>query len=190
MAPVPRCYLDQVIGDRLASGVAAGLRPPPGLLQVAETLGGAEWRPEPVDWRDVLGALLTEIPTAMREPEAVRAILGASDYWAYVDGVATSWFEDDQETAAILGGGRKRKRAIVAERVMTEVIAPRRDKWAKLFAATAQWLRETTDGSEPPWREFVILADAVAQGCDLGAIPLMRDIAERTLAALALKPAS
>lgn len=56
-------------------------------------------------------------------------------------------------------------------------------KWAEHFAGTAQWLRKTPDGTRLPWPEFAILALALKGGCNLGRIPLMRDIAERTILA-------
>jgi hypothetical protein len=181
MVSVSRTYLDRVIRNRLAQGLAAGLLPPTGLLQVAEAIGGADWQPEATEWRDALGPLLADLPPTMLEPEAVRSILADSDAWGYVDGIAESWFEDDQEVAPVVARILRQKRQSALRRILTEVIAPRRDKWAERFVGTAHWLREAPGDAELPWREFAILANALTRGDNLARIPLMRGIAERTM---------
>jgi DNA-binding NarL/FixJ family response regulator len=50
---------------------------------------------------------------------------------------------------------------------------------------TALWLKEVPEDAALPWREFAILARALADGHDLSDIALMRDIAERTISVLA-----
>jgi hypothetical protein len=65
------------------------------------------------------------------------------------------------------------------------VLARRREKWAERFLWTALWLREAPDGDALPWRNFAILARALADGHDLSDISLMHDIAARTVMALA-----
>jgi hypothetical protein len=62
MMPVSRDYFDRTVRHHLSLGLAAGAWPPAGLLQVAETIGGAPWQPERLDWRDALAALLAELP--------------------------------------------------------------------------------------------------------------------------------
>jgi len=43
--PVSRAYLDRSVAHQLALTIEKGEAPPFGLLQVAETLGGADWQP-------------------------------------------------------------------------------------------------------------------------------------------------
>ncbi|HET6374606.1 MAG TPA: hypothetical protein VFF88_01020, partial [Methylocella sp.] len=167
MVPVSRAYLDRRVRHELARGLALGKLPPPGLLQVAETIGGAHWPPELNDWEESLASLLTFIPPAMREPEAVQGVLAGSGDWACRCGIAESWYEDNEDAARLVAGTRRQKRKARLERVLKEVIAPQRAKWAGLFAETAHWLREAPDGAEPPWREFAILAHALKNGYDL-----------------------
>ena len=57
--------------------------------------------------------------------------------------------------------------------------------WADLLLRTALWMREAPLELELCWRELAIVAKALADGRDMAEIGLMRDIAERTLAALA-----
>jgi hypothetical protein len=186
MRPVSRNYFDRTLRHHLQVGLAAGTLPPTGLLQVAETIGHADWQPALLDWRSALAAMLAELPAAMLTPQAVSALLHTSADWADFDEIAESWFEDDEDVAHVVAaaGGRQRARAV--DRVLADIIAPRREKWAAYFVGTALWLREAPEDS--PWRGFVILAQALASGRDLADISLMQVIAARTVAVLSSAP--
>jgi hypothetical protein len=67
MIAVSRSYLDWITAHNLALSVDRGAPPPLGLLQVAETLGGANWQPARIDFGNTLARLIAEIPEAMRE---------------------------------------------------------------------------------------------------------------------------
>jgi hypothetical protein len=183
MVEVSQPYLDRRVRHERARGLALGKLPPPGLLHVSETIGGAHWSPELSGWEETLASLLETIPAPMLKPEAMQDVLAGSGDWASRCGIADSWYEDDEDAARLAAGTRRQKRKARLERVLNEVIDPQRAKWAGLFAEIAQWLREAADGTGLPWREFAILAHALKGECDLGRIPLMRDIAERTILA-------
>lgn len=185
MMPVSRDYLDRTLRHHLQLTLAAGAVPPAGLLQVAETIGGGHWPPALQDWRETLAGLVGELPASMLKPEAVNAALKSSADWADIGSIVESWFEDDQEVARLVGGVRGRPRPKMTEYVLRSAIAPRREAWAERFLWTAMWLREGPDGIGLPWRQFVILARALADGRDLSDISLMRAIAAQTVAALA-----
>ena len=182
MRPVSRKYFDRILRHHLQVGLAAGALPPAGLLQVAETIGHAEWQPELLDWRSALAAMFAELPAPMLMPQAVSALLYTSADWADFDEIAESWFEDDEHVARVVADVGGRQGAQSVDRVLAEILAPRRDKWAAYFLGTAHWLREAPDDS--PWRGFVILAQALASGRDLADISVMQVIAARTVAVL------
>lgn len=180
---VPRAYLDQTICHHIQVGLDAGMLPPMDLLQVAETIGGADWQPSRLDWREDLATLIAAIPEARLKPAAVAKVLADSDRWAAVPGLAESWFEDDQDVARMVGASGRRMAGKQVEYLLHTVIERRREKWAELFLRTALWLRAGAE-SAAPWQEFAILADAIAKGHDLGRISLMRMIATSTVTAL------
>ncbi len=184
MLAVSRSYLDRVVAHHLALGVEKGQAPRLGLLQVAETIGGADWQPARTDFGETLSGLIAEIPGTMRESASVKTALRKSDELADIEVVAQSWFEDDPEIAQIAAGGRGAGRARLATYLLQTAFARRRDKWADLFLRTASWLREASPEGDLCWRELVIVAKAVVDGRDLSEIGLMRDIALRTIAAL------
>jgi len=185
MMPVSRGYFDRAVRHHLQLGLAAGASPPAGLLQVAETIGGAQWQPELLEWRKALAAMLGELPAVTLQPHSVSAVLHTSAAWADFDSIVESWFEDDQDVARLVSGVRGGQRAKTAEYLLQNVLVRRREKWAEHFLWTALWLREAPDSDALPWRNFAILARALADGHDLADIPLMRDIAARTVSALA-----
>jgi hypothetical protein len=182
---VTRGYLDQAIANSLADGLGAGVTAPAELLQVAETIGGADWRPEPSDWRKAAAELLASVPQEMLDADATRDILTNSGVWAYEDGLGESWYEDDEETANLIAGIPAGKRKDAAARVLAEIIGRRREKWARMFVRSAQWLKGAADGdNDGNWRRFAILANAVANGYELDRIEVMRDVADRTIEAV------
>ncbi len=187
MMPVSRGYFDRAARHHLALGLAAGICPPAGLLQVAETIGGAPWQPERLDWRQALSALAAELPADRLAPDAVCATLHASDKWANFDTIVESWFEDDQDVARRVAGTRGRQRTKAVKYVLQNVLEQRRERWAELFLLTAVWLKEAPDNAALPWREFVVLARALADGHDLSDIALMCEIADRTVSVLAFE---
>ena len=108
MLAVSRTYLDRMVAHHLALGVEKGEVPPLGLLQVAETIGGADWQPARMAFSETLAGLIAEIPKAMCEPAALASVLRKSDELADLEAVAQSWFEDDPQVAQAVEGARGR----------------------------------------------------------------------------------
>jgi len=185
MLPVSRSYLDRVLAHHLAVSIEKGETPPFGLLQVAETLGGADWQPARMNFSDTLAELIAELPEAMCEGTAVDTVLRKSGELADLEAVAQSWFEDGPDIAQAIAGARSRNRARLATYLLQSVIERHRDKWAALFLRTALWMREAPPELDLCWRELAIVAKALADGRDMSEIGLMRDIAQRTVAILA-----
>lgn len=180
MLTVSRSYLDRMVTHHLALSTEKGEAPPFGLLQVAEAIGGADWRPARIAFAD----LLAEVPKGMCEPAAVASLLRNSDKLAGLAGIAHCWCEDDPEAARIVKQARGRNRAQVAAYLLQSVIARRRDRWADIFLRTAAWMREAPPDAGLCWRELALVAKALADGRDLTEIALMRAIALQTIEAL------
>jgi hypothetical protein len=181
--PVSRPYLDQVVAHNLALTTERGDVPPLGLLQVAESIGGADWQPARLDVGKALAGLIAEVPKAMREPAALASVLRDSGEPADVKEVALSWYEDDPEVAQAIKGAHGR-RARLASYLLQTVIGRRRDKWAETILHTALWMREAPAEAGLRWRELALVAKALSEGQDMNEIGLMRDVAMRTITAL------
>jgi hypothetical protein len=181
---VSRSYLDRTVAHQLALSIEKGEAPPFGLLQVAETIGGADWQPARMAFGETLAELIAEVPKAMCEPAALALMLRNSNKLAELEAVAQSWFEDDPQVAQAVERARGRDRAKLATYLLQSVIARHRDRWAEIVLRTALWMREAPPEADLCWRELAIVAKALVDGRDVTEIRLMRDIALRTIAVL------
>jgi hypothetical protein len=186
MLDVPRAYLDRTVSHHLAISIARGEVPPAGLLEVAEAIGGADWQPERIDFRQVLDELIAELPENLGDPDEIETALADSDVLVDLDGIEQSWFEDNAELREkVLSVSRRARDQLVTKLLQGDgAIAAHRKRWAELFVRTALWMREAQDSDELCWPDLVIVARAVLAGEDLTRIGLMRNIAERTVAVL------
>jgi hypothetical protein len=181
---VSRTYLDRIMAHELALSIEKREAPPFGLLQVAETIGGADWQPARMAFGETLAGLIAEVPKAMCEPAALASVLRKSDELAELEAVAQSWFEDDPQVAQAVERARGRDRTKLANYLLQSVIARHRDRWADVVLRTALWMREAPVAADLCWRELAIVAQALADGRDMTEIGLMRGIALRTIAVL------
>ena len=127
---VSRPYLDRAVAHHLTLNTEKGEAPPLGLLQVAETIGGADWQPAHMAFSETLAGLIAEVPSAMREPAALASMLRRSGDLADLEFVAQSWFEDDPQVARAVERAGGRGRAKLATYLLQSVIARHRDRWA------------------------------------------------------------
>ncbi len=181
---VSRSYLDRTVAHELAISIEKREAPPFGLLQVAETIGGADWQPARMVFGEALGGLIAEIPEAMCEPAALASLLRKSNKFAELETITQSWFEDDPQVTQAVEQARGRDRAKLATFLLQSAIARHRDRWAELVLRTALWMRESDQEADLCWRELAIVAKALADGRDMSEIGLMCDIASRTIAVL------
>jgi hypothetical protein len=179
---VSRGYLDLMVGHALALAIEKGLAPPPGLLQVAETIGGADWQPARIAVDKTLAELMGQIPKRMREPAAIAAVLRRSG--DMLGAVAQSWFEDDPHIAGVMERAQGRNRKKLAAYLLQSVMGQYRARWTDIVLRTTLWMREGPAELELPWRELALVAQALANGRDVSEIGLMRDIALRTITVL------
>jgi hypothetical protein len=182
LLPVSRSYLDSVLAHHLALSIEKGESAPLGLLQVAETIGGADWQPVRYNISDALARLIAELPEPMRGGTTIETILRDSNELADLEAIAETWFEDDPEIEQLIADAGGCNRAKLATYLLQSVMARHRDKWAELFLRSALWMREAPAEFDVCWRELAIVAKAVSDGRDLSEIGLMRDIADRTIA--------
>src|SRR5258706_400563 len=107
---VSRSYLDRTGAHQLALSIEKQEAPPFGLLQVAETIGGADWQPAHMAFGETLAGLIAEVPKAMCEPAALASVLRKSNELAELEAVAQSWFEDGPQIAQAVDLARGRDR--------------------------------------------------------------------------------
>ena len=149
---VSRSYLDRMVAHHLALGAEKGEVPSLGLLQVAETIGGAAWQPARMALSEAIAGLIAEVPKPMCEPGPLASVLRKSDRLAGLEAVAQSWFEDDPQVAEAVERASGREYAKLASYLLQSVIARHRDRWADIILRTALWMREALPEADLCWR--------------------------------------
>ena len=173
--PVP--WLERILSNALADGLAADLPPVPGLIEVVELCGFSQLRPEAVTTE----ALIAALPAAERigglSSQARGKLINASEDWWDRHGVVQSWFEESDHAHEVLEGKRS-PRAL--ETALWKWLETRRDFWARLVARGADVLA-AADHSDAP--SFTATAMALLEGRDLKKIPVMADVHDQTIEA-------
>jgi hypothetical protein len=177
---VSRAYLDRNIAHHLALTIEKGQAAPSGLLQMAEAVGGADWQPARIDFRQALAGVMADVPKRMREPAARAAMLRESGVSAGLREISLSWYEEDPEVVHAVEAAPVR-RAKLATYLLQTVIGRRRERWAEIALRTALWLREAGPETGSCWPELALIAKALADGQDMTEIGLMHEIAMRTI---------
>ena len=181
--PVSSGYLDREIGQQLFRGVQGGTVPPVGLLQVAETTAATEWRPRQRDYLEVLDELGAELPDEINAPGPIDEIIETSDLWGSIESISDSWFEDGREVQDLLSESDDDLDEDLLQRVLDEIVEPRKSKWTERFVWTALLLKEAKVDHLLPWPQFTVLARELANGRSASGIPLMESIAFTTMLA-------
>jgi hypothetical protein len=189
---VERSYVDLAVQHGIAIGVAAGHLPDPATLEIAEAVGGADWKDRRIDAATETERLFNEFPADQRTASAIAASLRRSVGWMNNDRLWDSWFEDDAEIRDLLGSAKQQDIATASRGLLNGILNQRRDAWAERFLLTALWARAVKAGQPPPlgpgaraatWRDMVVLAHEALSGRKLSEIPIMAEIAERTVIA-------
>jgi hypothetical protein len=190
MLDIERSYVDRTLAHHLADTVARGEVPPLDLLEIAEAIGGGDWQPMRIDFRKALDDLIAELPADLRDPEGIESALADSDILIDLEEIEQSWFEDSSELQEKVQSVSRRVREQFTTALLqgNGAIAVHRDQWAELFVRTALWMREAKVDEELCWADLAVVARAVLEGHDLTRIGLMRNIAERTVAAPSNEP--
>jgi hypothetical protein len=189
---VERSYIDLAVQHGIALSVATNNLPDAAFLEIAEAVGGADWKDRRIDAAAETETLFGELPAEQRHAGAITGSLRRTMGWMREGGVWDSWFEDDAEVRDALAAARQDDVNAAARLLLDGIMDQRRDLWAERFLLTALWARAVRPGQPPPlgagaravtWRDIVVLAHEVLSARPLRDIPVMAEIAERTVIA-------
>ena len=181
---VERQYLDLLVQHHIAIGLSNGHLPPPTVLDLADSVGGAEWRDRKIDIEAEIGRMFSELDSAERAQLEISASLKRSGQWVRQEPLASSWFEDDANVRALVAEMSDQDPDAAVRAILNDPLEKRRAIWAERFLLLAWWARATKFKKESRyWRDFLILARELSAGRPLAEIPVMAVIAERTVSA-------
>ena len=193
---VERSYIDLAVQHGIALGVATNNLPDAAFLEIAEAVGGADWKDRRIDAAAETERLFGELPAEQRNAGAITGSLRRTMGWMREDGLWDSWFEDDAEVREVLAEARQLEVDAASRLLLDGVMDQRRNAWAERFLLTALWARAVKPGQPPPlgrgaravtWRDMVVLAHEVLSARPLRDVPVMAEIAERTVIADAVR---
>lgn len=174
---VPQVWLERGLSIALADGLAAGLPPAPGLIEIAGLCGFSGLRPDPVTTRALVAGLPAATRVASLSAQARGKLIYASEDWWDRHAIVQSWFEESDSAHALLAAKRS-PRAL--ESALWKWLETRRDWWARIIARGADVLLAA---GHPDADSFAATAMALLEGRDLKKIPIMADVHEQTIEA-------
>jgi hypothetical protein len=180
-------FFDLRICHALAEGSSAGNVPGHWLVRVAELLGRDRWRPVRFEAARELLQLWEELqssaPRLLDDNEYSPALRDSGD-WLSGQSFLGSWFEQGEAVARLVAAqGNKGAADAAVERILDDLLEPRRGVWLERLVICALWLK-SGDKGPLPWHKMFHLAQAVAdETIPLRDIPLMVSIARLTLKA-------
>ncbi len=181
---VDKGYVDAVIQHAIAVGVEHNAVPPEALLEVAEAVGGSEWKDRRLDLRAEADRLFAELRESERSAEGIAALYEHGLEWMSDDPIIGSWFEDGPEVSRALGKLARTDRSGMLAVVTNEILPPERPVWAERFLLMALWAQAST---EPKYRnraaDLVAVAHALLGDDPIDSVPIMGLIAVQTVRA-------
>ncbi|MBB2204577.1 hypothetical protein [Gluconacetobacter takamatsuzukensis] len=170
---VSLAYVQSVLGLALADGLANGVSPAPGLVDIVDACAIADLRPaEDASVQALLHRYDPEGALASLDAETCERLVAASADWPADYPVLASWLEDNEALRNGTGSSTARMDAVWA------LLETRRTFWATLVARTALLLKDRDD---PLADSFAITAREMINGLPLRQIPIMVAIMGQTL---------
>lgn len=179
---VPLSWLERTLSMALADGLAAGLPPFPGLMQVTELCGCPTLRPEPVTTE----ALIAALPDAERIgglPAQVRdGLMNVDNEWRSRLKIVESWFEEFDHVEELAKHVEELAESESSEqelgRDLWNWLETRRGYWARITALAADVLRAA---QHPDADSLTATAMALIEGRELKEIPVMAEVHRQTI---------
>jgi len=177
---VPMEYVDNAVALALGDGLAHGLPPAPGLIDVAARCGLATLRPVPSDTAELLNGLSVHADVSALSAQKRGRLINASKDWWGLHELLRYWHDESDPAREALSAARGTR---AADRALWTWLETRRDWWAHQIARCAELLDAIGD---PDTESFVATAMALLDGRALKKIPIMATIHEQTIEAWVL----
>ena len=166
-------YLQIALGEN----VAAKNPPPFKLIAFVESLGLGPLSPRVLSPGDLIAEIIDGLPDSLKDAGAIKLA-----HEATVGGVLEQpWFEAGEPVERLLGPIRTQKARIKA--LLTAYLPQRREYWTRVCALTAFALELDRKAYGLMGVNLALVGREIADGAPLETIPLMRQIAEGTVAA-------
>jgi hypothetical protein len=179
---VGKAFVDSMVEHAIAASVEQGTVPPAPLMELAELLGGAEWKDRRIDIAAEAGRQFAALDPAERTPEGIEMAYARGLEWMVDDDVLGSWFEDGPQVQKALAKLPRTDRTRMMAAVMSDILPDKRAEWTERFLMVALWSQAATDkAQQAKAADLVQVAYALAGDAPLESIPAMELIADQTV---------
>ncbi len=187
MVKVEKNFIDIMVQHAIGTSVERDAVPPPSLLEIAEVLGGAEWKDRRIDVKAEADRLFDALDEADRTSEGIKAGYARLADWTAQDDVFATWYEDGPQVQKVLAKLPRTDKAGMTALVLTKILPTRRAQWTERFLVLAMWSEAAADAKQRARaRDLVQVTHALAGDEKLDAIPAMVAIAAQTVRATLL----
>ena len=160
-------YAFTALSWALAEGHSNGTMPAAGLLDVVETAGFADLRPQTTDIAGIAAVADPEGEVSALSVRARGSLIMASEHWPDLFPISDSWFEDSDASSDAIESATTQNSM---NRKLWHHLETRRDFWTMIFAHNAALLEAA---KAPIASEFFAVSLAMAEGRDLKKTPIM-----------------
>jgi hypothetical protein len=184
---VEKPFVDMMVEHAIGSAVEQANVPPAMLLEMAELLGGTEWKDRRLDIKAEANRMFDALNPADRSPEGIAAGFARGLEWITDDEAFASWFEDGPVVQKTLANLPRTDHAGMAALVMTDILPTKRSEWAERFLIMALWSQASANAKQRCRAgDLTLVAHALAGDEPLETIPVMAVIAMQTVRATLL----
>jgi hypothetical protein len=184
---VGKTFVDTMVQHAIGTAVEQEGVPPALLLEMAEFLGGTDWKDRRLDIKAEAERLFDALDPADRTPEGIEAGLVRGMTWMSKDDVFSSWFEDGPQVQQALAKVPRTDQIAMIGLVMNDILPDKRLAWSERFLMMALWSGAAEDAKQQvKARDLVLVAHALVGDGPIGAIPVMAIIALQTVRATLL----
>jgi hypothetical protein len=189
LCPVERAYVDRMVQHAIGTGLEQGSVPPEGLLEIAELIGGTEWRDRRLDIKHEIDRMFADLSPAARTTAAVGAAMRDATGWMATDELISSWFEDGPQVQEALSPLPRTNRTGLMNVTLSQILPPTRERWTERFLLMALWCEAVGDvGQHSRAIDYLLVAQALTTDMSMADIPAMQIIATHTVNAALLAP--
>jgi hypothetical protein len=184
---VGTAFVDTVVQHAIGTALALDTVPPAMVLELAEIVGGTEWKDRRLDIKAEAEQLFEALDPADRTPKAVKSGLAKGATWIAKEPAFSSWFEDGPGVQKALAKLPRTDQIGMTAVVMTEILPGKRADWAERFLVMALWSQAATDAKQQARAvDLALIAHALVGDGPIAAIPAMAVIARQTVRAMLL----
>lgn len=185
--PVSEAYVNKAVNHFLHENETSDKIPSPYLLQIAEIFGAKNWVPEATAVEDEIERIAKKTNFIYRDKKEIDDSFNRMKEWKHQEDFIDHWFECGDVVEKAFDHefendtSTQSTKTKIMDAAFNAFILPGLEKWEVIFLFMCLRARSKSIDS-PLWKDFLILADLASQRKKLKTNPVLRIIAEQSVA--------